>query len=46
MKRKSLTPPAENATQASKFQKQNINTIGLPMVFLFMCCGNSYLAPL
>ncbi|SAH83999.1 Uncharacterised protein [Enterobacter bugandensis] len=28
MKRKSLTPPAENATRASKFQTEIQNTIG------------------
>jgi len=30
MKRKSLTPPAENATRASKFQTEIQNTIGNP----------------
>ena len=30
MKRKSLTPPAENATPASKFHTEIQNTIGNP----------------
>lgn len=30
MKRKSLTPPAESATPASKFQTKIQNTIGNP----------------
>lgn len=30
MKRMSLTPPAENATPASKFQTEIQNTIGNP----------------